>query len=47
MAFDEDPSELHVEDSTYTQPESGAYSPPVSYPVGQTTAAISGPISGE
>ena len=47
MAFDEDPSELHVEDSTYTQPESGSYSPPVSYPVGQTTAAISGPISGE
>ena len=48
MAFDEDPSELHVEDSTYTQPESGSYSPPVSYPaVLQTTAAISGPISGE
>ena len=48
MAFDEDPSELHVEDSTYTQPDSGSYSPPVSYPaVLQTTAAISGPISGE
>tara|TARA_B100000700_G_scaffold96240_1_gene108317 strand:- start:326 stop:2383 length:2058 start_codon:yes stop_codon:yes gene_type:complete len=48
MAFDEDPSQLHVEDSTYSQPESGSYSPPVSYsPTGQMTAAISGPVSGE
>ena len=47
MTFDEDPSQLHVEDSTYTQPESGSYSPPISYTMGQTTQAVSGPVSGE
>ena len=47
MAFDEDPSQLHVEDSTYSQPESGSYQHPVSYTPGETTTAISGPLSGE
>ena len=47
MAFDEDPSQLHVEDATYPQPEAGSYNPPVSYSVGTVTPAISGPMSGE
>ena len=46
MAFDEDPSELHVEDSTYQQPTE-SYITPFSYPAGEVTQAISGPISGE
>lgn len=47
MAFDEDPSQLHVEDATYPQPDAGSYDPPVSYSVGTVTPAISGPMSGE
>ena len=47
MAFDEDPSQLHVEDATYPQPDAGSYDPPVSYSVGTVAPAISGPMSGE
>ena len=47
MAFDEDPSQLHVEDSTYSQPEQGSYYPPTAYTPVTTTAAINGPVSGE
>ena len=47
MAFDENPSELHVEDSIYQQPEPNSYITPFSYTAGEITQAISGPISGE
>ena len=47
MEFDEDPSQLHVEDSTYNQPESGSYSPPISYAVGNVAPTVTGPVSGE
>ena len=46
MAFDENPSELHIEDSTYQQP-SESYIIPFAYPAGEVTQAISGPITGE
>ena len=48
MAFDENPSELHVEDSTYSQPDAGSYQAPVAY-VAQPSVAtsIDGPLSGE
>ena len=47
MAFDEDPSQLHVEDSTYSMPDAGSYSPPVSYTPGNVASAVTGPVSGE
>ena len=47
MAFDEDPSQLHVEDSTYSQPESGSYQPPEAYTAGNVAQPIIGPLSGE
>ena len=48
MAFDENPSELHVEDSTYSQPEAGSYQGPVAYvPQPINLASIDGPVSGE
>ena len=31
ITFDEDPSQLHVEDSTFTQPASGSYESPIEY----------------
>ncbi|MGB1589484.1 MAG: phospholipase D-like domain-containing protein, partial [Candidatus Poseidoniaceae archaeon] len=31
MTFDEDPSQLHVEDSTFSQPASGSYEAPIEY----------------
>ena len=46
MAFDENPSELHVEDSTYQQPTE-SYITPFAYPAGEVAQAIAGPISGE
>lgn len=48
MAFDEDPSQLHVEDTTVSQPDSGSYEPPSSW-TGPMNAgvAVNGPISGE
>ena len=47
MAFDEDPSQLHVEDSTYSMPDSGSYTPPVSYTPGSVVSPVTGPVSGE
>ena len=47
IAFDEDPSELHVEDSTYSQPEAGSYEAPTAYTPGSTVSPITGPIEGE
>jgi phosphatidylserine/phosphatidylglycerophosphate/cardiolipin synthase-like enzyme len=47
MAFDEDPSQLHVEDSTYSMPDSGSYTPPVSYTPGDVVSPVTGPVSGE
>ena len=47
MAFDEDPSELHVEDSTYSQPEAGSYDAPLPYTPGDLAPSITGPLTGE
>jgi phosphatidylserine/phosphatidylglycerophosphate/cardiolipin synthase-like enzyme len=47
MAFDEDASQLHVEDATYPAPDNGTYDPPVLYTPSSTVAAITGPINGE
>ncbi len=47
MAFDENPSELHIEDSTYSQPDSSTYSPPASYTPGMLASTITGSVSGE
>ena len=47
MAFDEDPSQLHVEDTTYSMPDSGSYSPPVNYTPGNVVSSVTGPVSGE
>ena len=47
MAFDEDPSELHIEDSTYSQPDSSTYSPPAAYTPGMLASTVTGPVSGE
>ena len=47
MEFDENPSELHVEDATYPQPEAGSYTPPSAHTVGSLASPITGPISGE
>jgi len=46
MAFDENPSELHIEDSTYQQPTE-SYIIPFAYSAGEVTQAIYGPITGE
>jgi len=47
MEFDEDASQLHVEDSTYSQPAAGSYDGPVVYSASPTALAISGPLTGE
>ncbi|MDP6870301.1 MAG: lamin tail domain-containing protein [Candidatus Poseidoniaceae archaeon] len=47
MVFDEDPSQLHVEDSTYPQPEFDSYSHPESYISTPTAQTITGAVSGE
>jgi phosphatidylserine/phosphatidylglycerophosphate/cardiolipin synthase-like enzyme len=47
MAFDEDASELHVEDSTYSQPEIGSYTVPAAYIANPAALEISGPFTGE
>ena len=47
MEFDEDASQLHVEDSTYSEPAAESYYPPVKYVPGDSVSAIDGPIDGE
>ena len=47
MAFDEEPSELHIEDPTINQPESGSYTPPYSIVTNSTAPTITGAVSGE
>jgi phosphatidylserine/phosphatidylglycerophosphate/cardiolipin synthase-like enzyme len=47
MTFDEDASQLHVEDATYPSPDTGTYDPPAPYTPSSTVAAITGPINGE
>lgn len=47
MTFDEDASQLHVEDATYPSPDTGTYEPPAPYTPSSTVAAITGPINGE
>ena len=47
MAFDEDASQLHVEDSTYSEPAAESYDPPVKYVPGGSVSPIVGPIDGE
>ncbi len=47
MAFDEDPSQLHVEDATFNMAESGSYEPPMTYTPGDLATPINGPFSGE
>ena len=47
MEFDEDASQLHVEDATYSQPDAGSYEGPVLYSPNPGALAITGPLTGE
>ena len=49
LMFDEDPSQLHIEDATFNEPAEGSYTPPISHAnqFDDIKPAIYGPISGE